>query len=63
MYAANVWIANLPEGPSNVYPDQAAKILAINEAGEVSLGNINNVAGITVPSVGNYYIHGIIHTG
>ncbi len=63
VYAANVWIANLPEGPSNVYPDQAAKILAINEAGEVSLGNINNVAGITVPSVGNYYIHGIIHTG
>ena len=63
VYAPNVWIANLPEGPSNIYPDQAAKILAISQAGEIGVGNVNNVAGITVPDVGNYYIYGIIHTG
>ncbi len=63
VYAVNVWIANLPEGPSNIYPDQTAKILAISEAGGISVGYVNNVAGITVPNVGNYYIYGIIHTG
>lgn len=63
VYAVNVWIANLPEGPSNIYPDQTAKILAISEAGGISVGYVNNVAGITVPDVGNYYIYGIIHTG
>lgn len=56
----NTWFANLPVAPSNMYPPEGAKMIAIAADGTIAPISINGYAGMVAQKTGTYWIMGIV---
>ena len=57
----NTWYANFPAIPSNMYPTEGAKLIAVSDTDDTVVhSGINRSRGMTVPKVGGYWITGIV---